>query len=381
MTARVVYWNNIPAPYMVERFNAVARRGNLELEVWFSARTEKGRSWKVDENCWNFRHTYLPSINGGISSLVIPTPLLRSSVPDVFVSLYAGPAFLLGSALASARGARTAFWVEVTFDSWVKRRHWKEALKSAAFCRVDAIFTAGSDGRNFALRYGASPERIFVVPHVIDFDHYARGSSRAHRARERIRADFGLRGVTFIYVGRLWIGKGLNYLLDAFGALQRTTTNEVSLLLVGDGADESLLRSRCADQRLENVVFAGFHDADSLPSLYAAADVFVFPTLGDPFGMVVLEAMACGLPVIATRASGEIHGRVSDGFNGFIVAPADSDALRERMLVLVQDADRRNAMAEASRTRVEGQSPDAWAHAFEIAIARTLDLPKARGRR
>jgi glycosyltransferase involved in cell wall biosynthesis len=172
----------------------------------------------------------------------------------------------------------------------------------------------------------------------------------------------------------------LTYLLDAFERLQRTTPTDVSLLLVGDGVDEELLRARAAEKRLANVVFADFHDADSLPSLYAAADVFVFPTLGDPFGMVVPEALACSLPVIATTASGEIHDRVVDGLNGFIVPPGDSDALSERMQVLAQDPERRRAMAEASRLRVEGQSPDQWAQAFESAISRTLDLPKWKRR-
>jgi glycosyltransferase involved in cell wall biosynthesis len=363
---------------MVERFNAVVRRGNLDFEAWFSARTEKGRSWKVDEESWEFQYRYLPCVNRGTYPLAFPSPLFRGSVPDVFVSLYAAPGFLLGSALAAKRGSHTALWTEVTFDSWVKRRRWKELLKSAVFRRADAIFTAGNDGREFARRYGAPPDRIFVIPHVVDFDYYARSSALAPRARERIRRELGVRGVTFIYVGRLWLGKGLHYLLEAFAAVQRTTANEISLLLVGDGPDEGLLRARCVEQRLENVVFAGFHDADSLPRLYGAADVFVFPTLGDPFGMVVPEAMACGLPVIATSASGEIGERVSDRVNGFIVPPAESDVLRERMLQLAESAALRTTMREESRRRVEGQSPDSWADAFEAAVARTLELPKRR---
>jgi glycosyltransferase involved in cell wall biosynthesis len=379
LTPRVVYWNNIPAPYMVERFNAVARRGNLDFEAWFSARTKKGRSWKIDEDSWEFRHRYLPSVNRGAYPLAFPSPLLRASVPDVLVSLYAAPSFLLGAAVAAARGARTVFWSEVTFDRLVPRRRWKERLKSAIFPRVDAVFTAGSDGREFAHRYGAAPERIFIVPHVIDFGHFARGSSLARDERERVRAELGLRGVTFIYVGRLWLGKGLEYLVRAFASLQRTCSREVSLLLVGDGIDEDLLRARSREEGLENVVFSGFHDADSLPRLYGAADVFVFPALGDTFGMVVSEAMACGLPVIATSASGEIRERISDGLNGFIVPPADSDVLRERMWRLVQD-ERRKAMGEAARRRVEGQSPNTWADAFEEAIARTLELPRARSK-
>jgi glycosyltransferase involved in cell wall biosynthesis len=363
---------------MVQRFNALARRGNLDFEAWFSARTKAGRSWRVDEASWDFPHVYLPSVERGTYPLALPTPLIRRRPPDVLVSLYAAPSFLLGSALAAARGARTVFWSEVTFDSWIRRRWWKERAKSAVFPHVDAIFTAGSDGREFARRYGAHPERIFVVPHVVDFTHYARGSALTPDERERVRAELGLRGVTFVYVGRLWVGKGLEHLVRAFASLQRTHPGDVSLLLVGDGVDEQLLRTRCRAARLENVVFAGFHDSESLPRLYAAADVFVFPTLGDPFGMVVLEAMACGLPVIATSASGEIGERVTDGVNGFIVPPAESNVLRERMARLAENSGLRETMREESRRRVEGQSPDSWADAFEEAVARTLELPKPR---
>jgi glycosyltransferase involved in cell wall biosynthesis len=362
---------------MVERFNAAARRANVELEVWFSARTEKDRSWDIDEHSWDFRYRYLPGFNGGTHRFAVPLPLLRGRAPDVFVSLYAAPSFLAGSALARARGARIAFWVEVTFDAWVARRRWKEALKSQVLPRSDAVLTAGDDGRAFAMRYGVSPSRIFVVPHVIDFDHYARRSSLAPDERHRIREQLALHGVTFMYAGRLWAGKGLDYLLDAFAALQREEATEVSLLLAGDGVDEDRLRARCAEERIENVAFAGFQDADSLPRLYAAADVFVFPTLGDPFGMVVAEAMACGLPVISTSASGEIRERVTEGVNGFVVPPATSDALEDRMMLLAADPELRTKMGEASRRKVAGQTPEVWAEAFEHAVERIVALGRA----
>jgi glycosyltransferase involved in cell wall biosynthesis len=317
MKPRVVYWNNIPAPYMVERFNAVAERGNVDLEAWFSTRTETDRSWRVEEEAWPFPYRYLRAVPGRRTS-TIPLPALRTR-PDALVSLYATPSFMFGSTTARLRGVRIAYWVEVTFDAWIGRRWWKERLKRALFPRADGILTAGRDGAAFAMRYGASPERIFTVPHTIDFDRYAKGSARARASREELWAQLGLDGVTFAYVGRLWSGKGLDQLLDAFGALQRENAHKVSLLLVGDGTDEARLGKRCADERLEAVVFAGFHDADALPLLHAAADVFVFPTLGDPFGLVVLEAMACGLPVIPTSAAGDIADRIEEGVNGFVV--------------------------------------------------------------
>jgi glycosyltransferase involved in cell wall biosynthesis len=376
MTPSVVYWNNIPAPYMVERFNAVAERGNVDLEVWFSTRTESDRSWAVAEESWRFPYRYLPAIRARRGS-TIPLSALRAQ-PDVLVSLYASPSFMVGSTAARLRGIRTAYWVEVTFDAWITRRRWKERLKSALLPRAHGILTAGRDGAAFAMRYGASPERIFTVPHVIDFDRYATGSARARASRDTVRAQLGLHGVTFAYVGRLWSGKGLDQLLDAFAGLEREGTHDVSLLLVGDGTDEARLRKRCADEGFEDVVFAGFHDGDALPPLYAAADAFVFPTLGDPFGMVVLEAMACGLPVISTSAAGEIADRIDEGVNGFVVPPADAEALRTRMELLASDKSLRVRMGDAATAKVAGQSPHVWAEAFEQAVDKLLSLPRIR---
>ena len=374
MKPRVVYWNNIPAPYMVERFNALAERGNVDLEAWFSTRTESDRSWQVAEESWRFPYRYLPRIPGRPAA-TIPVPIMRAR-PDVLVSLYASPSYILGSALARVRGIRTAYWVEVTFDATITRRRWKEHLKSALLPRADGILTAGRDGAAFAMRYGASPERILTVPHVIDFERYAAGSARARASRDTVRGQLRVHGVTFAYVGRMWSGKGLDQLLDAFAALQRQSTRDVSLLLVGDGTDEARLRRRCADEGLEDVVFAGFHDGDALLELYAAADVFVFPTLGDTFGMVVLEAMACGLPVISTSAAGEIADRIDEGVNGFVVPPADAEVLRERMELLTGDDGLRRRMGEAARAKVAGQSPAVWAEAFEVAVEKIFSLPR-----
>jgi glycosyltransferase involved in cell wall biosynthesis len=373
---RVVYWNNIPAPYMVERFNALVKRRNLDFEAWFSARTESDRSWKVDESQWQFSYRYLPAVELGPSALAFPGPLLRGRAPDVLVSLYAGADFVAGSTLARRRGARIAFWVEVTYDAWVKRRRWKEAVKARILPAADGILTAGDDGRSFARRYGVSDDRIHHVPHVVDFERLARGARLAPGERDRLRAELGVRGVTFVYVGRLWAGKGLTYLLEAFGGLQQRDVGEVSLLLVGDGRDEDELRARARAQGLRNVVFCGFQGDDVLPRLYAASDVFVFPTLGDPFGMVVLEAMACGLPVVATTAAGEISDRVAEGVNGFVVAPGSSDRLLERMTVLARDEGLREAMGTASVRKVTRQSPDAWAEAFERALGKILAMPR-----
>jgi glycosyltransferase involved in cell wall biosynthesis len=367
----VVYWNNIPSPYMVERFNALADRGAFEFEAWFNDRVEADRSWNVDEGSWRFRHRYLPTMRLLCRTFHWPLPLLGRR-PDVLVSLYAEPAFIIGWTLAKLRGTKTGFRVLMTHDRWVPRHPAKEALKRFLFQRVDTIETPGEDGRRFAMRYGAPTERIFFATHTVDIPHLLAGASAARSQRNALREEQGLQGTAFIYVGRLWWGKGVNYLLEAFETVQRQSAEPVSLLLVGDGPDEAKLKQACAERGILNVVFAGFKQKPELPRYYALADVFVFPTLGDPYGLVVDEAMACSLPVISTCAAGEIRDRIEEGVNGYIVPPEDSAALAERMLQLAQNPALRARMGQVSADKIQGHTPEQWAEDFERIVEQLL---------
>jgi glycosyltransferase involved in cell wall biosynthesis len=356
---------------MVERFNAVVDRGNFDFEVWFNDRIIPGRTWDVDESTWRFRYRYLPVTTLGKRRFRWPT-LVFGKRMDVLVSLYAEPSFLAGWAIARLRGIKTAFWCEITMDRWVRRTRWKDALKRFAFARVDATLGAGQQGRQFAIRFGIPPEKAMLVPHSIDVALYSEGSAAARVHRDAIREKWGLRGTTYIYVGRLWWGKGINFLLDAFEKVQQQHSEEVSLFLVGDGPEEAELKRQCEERRIRNVVFAGFHQKPLVPGLYAASDVFVFPTLGDPYGLVVDEAMACSLPVISTSSAGEIEDRVEEGANGYIVPPEDSATLADRMLQLARNPDLRRQMGKRSSEKISGHTPERWAADLEEAVERIL---------
>jgi hypothetical protein len=92
----IIYGDNIPAPYIVERFNTVIRRGNVDLEAWFGERTDPDRSWTIDESMWQFPHRYLPRVGIGRYRLSLPTTVPTARRPDLLVSLYATPSFLAG---------------------------------------------------------------------------------------------------------------------------------------------------------------------------------------------------------------------------------------------------------------------------------------------
>jgi glycosyltransferase involved in cell wall biosynthesis len=353
---------------MVERFNLIAKNEHLDFEAWFNDKTQSDRSWVVDESKWFFRYRYMKTTVFAGKRIHYPLPLVKGRRPDVLVSLYAEPSFLFGWAIAKLKGVSTGFWIEKTFDRWVQREKWKEAFKRWLFPRVDFIVTVGENGREYALRYGAPRKRIFFAPHTIDVAHYRDKCNAVRSKRSLLHDELGAKLTTFIYVGRLLKLKGLEYLLDAFSEVQRRNDSEVCLILVGDGADEELFRYKCEKDGIRNVIFVGFVQKNELPKMYACADVFVFPTLGDPYGLVIDEAMACSLPVISTSEVGEIGDRVEDGINGYIVPPENSHDLAEAMLKLARDTNLRRSMGNVSAKKILGHTPEKWAEDFEKIV-------------
>lgn len=357
---------------MVERFNALADRNVLEFEAWFNDREDPERSWDIDEKNWRFKYRYLPRSRILGSILHWPLPVLGRR-PDMLVSLYSEPVFLVGWIIAKLRGSKTGFWLEVTFDSWVARNSFKETLKRRVLPAADVIITVGKDGQNYATKYGAQKNRIRFAPHVIDGRHFASLSKLTSQRRATLRQANNLHGTTYLYVGRLWRGKGLDTLLRAFRIVQTTHDKPVSLLLVGDGPDEQEIRQYSNALGLHNVVFTGFIQKADLPPYYGIADVFVFPSLGDPYGLVVDEAMACSLPVICTACTGEIHDRVQEDVNGHIVPPENVAIFARRMLGLARDDDKRQTMGRHGAAKMQLRTPQQWASAFEDIVLTILN--------
>src|ERR1700685_4018276 len=107
---------------------------------------------------------------------------------------------------------------------------------------------------------------------------------------------------------------------------------------------------------------------DELPAIFALADAFIFPTHSDPWGLVVNEAMACGLPVVATHVGGCTADLVGPASNGFISAPGDVTALPSTMKNLAEDSTLRTAMGRRGRARIDQYSPAAWAQGGVQAV-------------
>ena len=210
---------------------------------------------------------------------------------------------------------------------------------------VDRVIAANAVEREHLIwHYAADPSRIAVIPCGVDTELFRPGDATD------ARRSLGLTdGPTIVYVGRLAPIKGLDTLLAALARLRAQQT-AAKLLIVGGDTDESLdgreagLRQRVRAAQLDGCVqFLGPQPQEVLRSCYVAADVTVLPSYYESFGLVALEAMACGSPVIASRVGG-LTTTVRDGVTGLLVPDGDVAALAACLRELLGDPDRRARM-------------------------------------
>jgi len=167
----------------------------------------------------------------------------------------------------------------------------------------------------------------------------------------------GLLSLCILFVGRLEQRKGLGYLLNACAKIKNSLHNS-RLIIVGPG---TMLRHRYEKLVEEmgltdNVVFVGFVPSNELPSYYRSADIFCAPaTGGESFGIILLEAMACGKPVVATNIQG-YASVLANGEEGLLVPPRDEKSLADALLSLLNDKNLRLKMGAKGRTKAEKYS-------------------------
>ena len=252
---------------------------------------------------------------------------------------------------------------------------WKRAVRRLAYPGLFRIprrvLPAGKRQAEYFRYYGVPDDRIVPVHMTVDVtDIMSRSDAARANGRAALRASFGLpeNAVVFIYVGRLEARKGLTTLLAAFSRLHDARANAV-LLIVGTGSEQP--RVEAATRVNAAVRYAGRLDHDAVINAYASADVAVLPSIVEPWGLVVNEAMAAGLPVIVSDRAGCVDDLVTPGETGIVVAAGAMEPLHDAMRDLVDHPARRADMGRAGRQRISG-----WT--LEDQAARIVDAWRAR---
>ena len=158
-----------------------------------------------------------------------------------------------------------------------------------------------------------------------------------------------------LFVGNLESRKGLDILIKAMHKIVKNT-QDTKLVLIGIGSMKNGLKSLAEKLGIiEHIKFAGFVDESEKVSYYKSADIFVLPSLYEVFGIVNLEAMACGVPIVASNVGG-IPDVVKDGENGLLVPPSNSEALADAIIYLLENEDVREKMGNNGREKIKDYS-------------------------
>ena len=227
---------------------------------------------------------------------------------------------------------------------------FKNRFGTALYSRVlfTRIVTVSDSVRQTLLRCGVADGKIEVIHHGTDVEAFAQTTQ--DRRDVRAALDIPEDSVAVGIVGRIAPEKGHAVLLDA---LQKVHDRyPVTLVIVGNGPDEELIRDRAAAMGLtDRVLFTGFRD--DVNNVINALDVVAVPsTWNEPCSAVVQQGMALSKPVIGTRAGGTPE-MVVDDETGFLVPPSDSDALADALARLAGDAFLRKRLGAAGKERVE----------------------------
>jgi 1,2-diacylglycerol 3-alpha-glucosyltransferase len=374
MSRKTLILTEIIAPYRIPVFNALARRRELDLHVIFLAETdETARLWKVYRDEIRFSYEVLPSWRRRVGKTnVLVNKGVRSALckarPQVIIC--GGYNYLASwQALWWARRRQVEFilWSESNRHDARSGGFWVESLKRSFLRRCDGFVVPGQASRDYLRMLGSGGKTIVTAPNAVDNDLFASEAGKARSFATEFRKKLDLPERFFLFVGRLVPEKGVFDLLLAYARLNHEVRKDIGLVFAGDGVskDELIRRSKQVDAG--RICFPGFAQRENLAGIYGMAAALILPTHSDPWGLVVNEAMACGLPVIVTKVAGCSVDLVEDGWNGYLVTEKNIEELSAAMNSVARGCKLNELMGGRAVRRIQSYSPEACASGLAAA--------------
>ena len=282
---------------------------------------------------------------------------------------------------------RKSFWVlliiaRITFkpvivgvDSTEKdhHRHWlKEIPKKIFISLCSVFFSYGTPSIEYLIKLGANPKKIFKRVNSTNNKKYNEVYNQIINGI--IEKPTYKNPRNFLFVGRLIEIKNVERLLIAFK--NATNDNEKwGLVIVGDGTNKDMLIEVAQKLNIsDRVTFTGGLNWEKIIPYYATCDVFVLPSISEPWGLVVNEAMVCNMPVLVSNYCGCSLDLVHEGVNGHTFDPYNTEELAEKMQLFILNESKLKDMGEKSAQIISHYSPENSAKQMYYGIEKTLNL-------
>jgi glycosyltransferase involved in cell wall biosynthesis len=326
VSKRVVLITNIPTPYRIPLYNALFEECNkrgMKFTVVFASKGYKRRKWKIDFDKIKFPHHFLPSAKisfGGNGRVLFTYSNILKTLswlsPDLIISA--------GFSIATIKIALYAcqkqtppyiIWTESIDRPFHHRSGLRMLQRRLLGRKASAFLVSGSRAAAYVKTLGVKPGRIFRAISTVDTDLFHQKTAQIRNALAETASGEKI----LLYVGHFTRGKRIDLLLYLLHKLL-LADNSIELWLVGSGPEYHALNTLSRSLGIEkNVLFFPFQQQENLFDFYARADCFVFPSEYDVWGMALVEAMASGLPCLASKSAGAAIDLIEHGKNGFLV--------------------------------------------------------------
>lgn len=355
-------------PYHAARIRALKAHFNDIVVIELASR-EGTRDWKRPDISGVKRITIIEGkyeeippkrlING------IKQALDKSGPQCVAVAGYGDPAMRGAAQWARRLGIPTVLFSESQSCDW-PRNNIKEYIKRVWIRKYfDAAFASGTNAAAYLQSLGFANERIWRGYSVVDNGYLETQADTVRVDAGPLRARLGLPNKYFLYAGRFSEEKNLSRLLRAYNRYRAEVGEEAwDLVMVGSGPKEMELKAEIEKQQIKGVHWPGFKQINELPQYYALASAFILPSTREPWGLVVNEAMACGLPVLVSSQCGCAADLVNPGINGWVFDPFSEMSITEALTRMSSELTDRKTMGAASKSLVAKYTPETWAQSL-----------------
>lgn len=320
---KVLFLTNLPSPYMVNFFNELGKLCNLTVVFERNSSSERNGRWDNYEF-----NTFEGIILKGIpmspdSALSLKIcKYLNNKYEYIIVSNPMTPTGIIAIEYMRLKGIKYIIESEGSFPKNGKGP--KEWLKKHIIANAQAYFSTTAKADEYFLTYGANYKKIYHYPFTSLYEKDILAAPMTMEQKEMLRQRYSMRGKRIaVAVGRLIPLKRYDDLIMAW----KKVSKEWQLYILGEGEELPHLKKMVKEYNITNIEFLGYKEKEELLCFYRAADLFVHPTSTDVWGLVINEAMACGLPVITTHMCIAGDALIENGINGYLISVGDIETL------------------------------------------------------
>lgn len=338
---KVVIITNIPSPYRVDLFYYMQTHiKEYEFHIIYTSKNEDNRSWNIPvEKLLNSRilDAKILKIKNKLDTRYIHLPAnigkeLTEIMPDVVVAMEYNPAALQALLWTKSHGKKFVHWTDGTLHSERNIGTVQKITRKIITSNADSCIASSTKAKEKLLAWGVPEEKIFISLLTVDISKF----QKVERAPVPGR---------ILYVGSMIPRKGLDLLVDALPYVNC----DFELRIVGNGTEEEIKQLKAAAEQkgiLDKLTFCGFLQGEKLTDEYRKAQVFVLPTREDCFGLVLLEAMCAGVPIVASKYADGAYDTVVEGQNGYIADPFAAEDFGQAIARALKEQDYLNRNSE-----------------------------------